>query len=301
MSEPEEQPETEPQLNRNDSSRPDITPLVTVSLVSAASLGLSVFTAALFAVSIALIATSFGWVEVAVDSSFDDKLRAVSEIKSVSITAGVLGTSFTLFLISLWGSLRPGSGFRDRIRLRAPALSHLILVTIGMLAFTQALSGMIFLFSLDQTGNLAEFNAVFQAWDTQKRLLMLPVLALCPGIAEEFFFRGYAFSTAEKSHGWVIAAGLSAVLFGLIHLDPIHSVAATFMGLYLAFAVKVTGSIWTTVLAHIVNNAAAVMFPTLTPDKILFQVVWVICGLAIAGLVMTTLWKSKKQEKPAHS
>jgi|GEM_PF-1803804 len=298
MSEPEEKAETVSKPTETNSSRPDITPLVTVSLISVGSLGLSVFTAAIFAVAIALIATSFGWVEVAADSSLDDKLKAVSEIKSVSITSGVLGTSLTLFLVSLWASLRPGSGLRERIRLRAPSLRHLILVTVGMLAFTQALSGMIFLFDLDQTGNLAEFNAVFQAWDTQKRLLMLPVLALCPGIAEEIFFRGYAFSKIEKSHGWVIAAGLSAVLFGLIHLDPIHSVAATFMGLYLAFAVKVTESLWTTVLAHIINNAAAVMFPTLTPDRILFQVVWVICGLMIAGLVMTTLWKSKKKESP---
>lgn len=283
-----------PQNEINSKPRSDITPVVTVSLVSIGSLGLSVVTAALFAVAIAITATHFGWIEVSVDASLDDKLGAVGKFRSVSIAAGVLGTSATLLLVSLFASLRRGSGFRERVRLRRPSFLHLLLVTVGMLAFTQALSSIIFLLGLDKMGNLAEFNAVFQAWSTQKRFLMLPILALCPGIAEEFFFRGYAFSRVEQSHGWLVAAGLSAVLFGLIHLDPIHSVAATFMGLYLAFAVKVTGSIWTTILAHIINNATAVMFPNLTPDETLFQGIWSFCGLTVAGVVMFILWKSQK-------
>lgn len=272
----------------------DVTPIVTVSVVSVGALGLSVFTAAVMAVLIAFGLTYFGYVEVAANATLDEKLEAVSRVRSVSIAAGVLGTSATLFFMALWTSLRPGPGFSRRMRLRSPSMIHLVLVTLGMLALTQALSGIIYLLQLDKTGNLAEFNAVFQSWDTQKRLLMLPVLALCPGIAEELFFRGYAFSRVEHSHGWIIAAGLSALLFGLIHLDPIHSVAATIMGLYLAFAVRVTGSIWTTIFAHIVNNTAAVMFPTLTPDDTFFQAVWVSSGLLITALVTFLLWRVKR-------
>ena len=128
---------------------------------------------------------------------------------------------------------------------------------------------------------------------------MLPVLALCPGIAEEVFFRGYALTKIELAQGFKFAAIVTAVLFGLIHLDPIHSIAAALMGIYLAYAVRLSGSLWTTIIAHTVNNAMAVLFPDLIPDNLGAQVLVLMLGLLICGVALFVLLRQTREPQAA--
>jgi membrane protease YdiL (CAAX protease family) len=65
----------------------------------------------------------------------------------------------------------------------------------------------------------------------------------------------------------VIAA---AALFALAHLDPQHSVFAFVFGLYLGALALWTGSTWTAIVVHAVNNAVAVLLAATGLDDAAF-------------------------------
>lgn len=90
--------------------------------------------------------------------------------------------------------------------------------------------------------------------------LALTVLAVAVApVLEEFFFRGLIQRSLERrlgaGRGIVAAAGLFAIAHFLPWVLPLH----LFLGLAFGYAVYATRSIWTGVLLHAANNAAAVV------------------------------------------
>lgn len=82
--------------------------------------------------------------------------------------------------------------------------------------------------------------------------------ACAPALIEEFFFRGAILGSLRK-FGDPFAIFTSAILFGLVHGNLIQIPFAFTVGLLLGFAVVKTGSIWTGVLIHFLNNFLAVL------------------------------------------
>ena len=82
--------------------------------------------------------------------------------------------------------------------------------------------------------------------------------ACAPALIEEFFFRGAILGSLRK-FGDSFAIFTSAILFGLVHGNLIQIPFAFTVGLLLGFAVVKTGSIWTGVLIHFLNNFLAVL------------------------------------------
>jgi membrane protease YdiL (CAAX protease family) len=88
----------------------------------------------------------------------------------------------------------------------------------------------------------------------------LPVLilygitvAIIPAIVEELFFRGMVLQSLRRfGDGFAIVA--SAVLFGLFHGNFVQFVFALIAGLVMAQVVIRTGSLWTSILIHFLNN-----------------------------------------------
>jgi membrane protease YdiL (CAAX protease family) len=92
----------------------------------------------------------------------------------------------------------------------------------------------------------------------------LPVLilygitvAVIPPIVEEMLFRGMVLHGLRK-YGDGFAVVVSAILFGLYHGNFPQMVFAFFSGLVLALVVVKTGSLWTSILIHFMNNLISV-------------------------------------------
>lgn len=86
------------------------------------------------------------------------------------------------------------------------------------------------------------------------------IVAVTPGLCEEFFFRGMVLGSYEKKYGLFTGAVMSAVLFGFFHFNPMNLLGPIFLGLMFSWVLQVTGSIWTAMYAHMVNNGVAVLF-----------------------------------------
>lgn len=91
-------------------------------------------------------------------------------------------------------------------------------------------------------------------------------IALIPAFAEEFLFRGYILRAFEKSWGVIVAIIASSLIFGMFHLQLTNLLPLAALGAMLAVLTIYSGSIWPAVLAHFMNNGAAVVTATYYPE-----------------------------------
>lgn len=84
-------------------------------------------------------------------------------------------------------------------------------------------------------------------------LLFLTVGLLAPA-AEELIFRGLVFRRMKDFMSPWTAIILSALLFGIYHGNMIQFLYASLMGILLAVIYHRTGTLWTSILAHVVAN-----------------------------------------------
>lgn len=88
----------------------------------------------------------------------------------------------------------------------------------------------------------------------------LIVMALCPAITEEFFFRGALQRLIGKwnpNPHFVIWS--AAILFSAFHLQFYGFIPRMLLGAYLGYLLLWTRSIWIPIFAHFINNATAVI------------------------------------------
>lgn len=105
--------------------------------------------------------------------------------------------------------------------------------------------------------------------------LALAALAVVGPIAEEFCFRygveGALLDDRRRVDGpctmprWV-AVVVSAAVFGLIHANPAQMVGAFLFGLYFGALFAFTGSLWPSLLCHVLNNGIAVVLMRAVPE-----------------------------------
>jgi sodium transport system permease protein len=81
-------------------------------------------------------------------------------------------------------------------------------------------------------------------------------IAITPAVCEEAFFRGLILSGLRRLGVWP-AVIICALLFGLAHSSIYRLLPTIFIGLLLTWLVWRTGSIWTSIVAHALNNGIA--------------------------------------------
>ncbi len=79
------------------------------------------------------------------------------------------------------------------------------------------------------------------------------MIAILAPLSEELIFRGVFYSGYKKNNIWV-GAILSGIIFGFMHLNFNQMCYALVIGVLFAFLIEATGSIWSSVIAHIVIN-----------------------------------------------
>lgn len=89
-------------------------------------------------------------------------------------------------------------------------------------------------------------------------IIQLFLMAFLPTIAEEFVFRGLFYHSYRKN-GILGAAILSGVIFGAIHLNINQFCYACVMGMVFALMVEITGSMFSSMLAHFAVNSYSII------------------------------------------
>lgn len=117
------------------------------------------------------------------------------------------------------------------------------------------------------TENLLEGLLVMQSpWEMAFSLL---VMAVVPALGEEMVFRGVVQQQLDKWKGKpLLAIGLTAFLFSLVHFQIQRFLAILWLGLVLGLLLFWTRSLWIPIAAHFLNNGAQVVIVYFNQEKL---------------------------------
>ncbi len=159
--------------------------------------------------------------------------------------------------LNFWTTFRLYPGSLSQWRWWLPGML-LLGISTWTIAHEILLYSQIFIGGIDakRLGEVATFA-------NQLRELPLPfvlfVFAITPAVCEEVFFRGFVLGSLNN-YSRPLAIGLSAVLFGLMHVLTSNVLMierflpTTFIGIVLAWVALRTGSLWPGMIFHAVHN-----------------------------------------------
>jgi membrane protease YdiL (CAAX protease family) len=150
-----------------------------------------------------------------------------------------------------------GTAFTERLRLRLPRPSHILLLITALLAL---ISGTL-LISI-YTGGIKTLDKGFMLYDTfaagsgggvSEIAYLILAYAVLPAVCEEFIYRGIVCATLEE-RGLLPAILYSAISFGMLHFELSHLPVYIFAGLLLCAVMYATRSLAATVIIHFAYN-----------------------------------------------
>ena len=142
---------------------------------------------------------------------------------------------------------------------RAPFLAPFMIISTVAINFVaaQVNFSIITMFAPDLFNSAAAEVTYAQMSPLEMALLFIST-AILPGILEEFVFRGLMLTNLTP-YGRGTAILGSALLFGLMHMNPQQFFYTTMMGIILGYVYVRTRSIWICIATHILNNGLAVL------------------------------------------
>ncbi len=132
------------------------------------------------------------------------------------------------------------------------------LLAVGTLGLSHALDGVLTLSELKAHSILPEFEEGLRGMRGHSLLLAFLAFGFAAGISEELFCRGFVQRGLARRMSPRSAIVLAALLFGAMHVDPVHAGFATVLGLYLGAVAHLAASVRAAVFCHVANNLAAV-------------------------------------------
>lgn len=174
------------------------------------------------------------------------------------LPAAILATELSFLAAALVPKLLNDAptGLAERLHWRLGRVRwvEVALLTLGLLGLGHSVQALAELLGL-WGGRLQAVNEAVAELRPAGFAALLLGGALGAGVAEELLFRGVAQTRLVER--WGPARGIfgAALLFGLAHMDPLHTPLAFLMGVLMGRAAWRSGTIVTGVIAHTVNNA----------------------------------------------
>lgn len=172
------------------------------------------------------------------------------------VVVGFAAGAATVGLLDAGGRLRAAL---DRFGLRRFGLA-MVALAAGAWVVYAAVQGLLSpILAADQGDITKELGSD----PTSAASVVATVLVVVVGaaVSEELFFRGVLFASLRNATGLWTAGVLSSALWGSLHLASGNlgvALVLTLFGVVLAWLYEKTGSLWTPIFAHAINNALAV-------------------------------------------
>ena len=219
--------------------------------------------------------------------SFATAINDLISRPGVLLSLGLI-TQFILLLTAIGAAILSPAPFVKRIRLNRSTLPLIgyPLMLLGGLSIGVLYGRVIELFHFQTNGVMKLLEDVLRNLTGWQIALAVLVLGVLPGFAEEWLFRGYMQTRLKQAWGRWPAIVVTAILFGIMHMDLFQSPFAMFFGIYLGYVAEKSGSIRPTMLCHMVNNTFQVLIATLVVGAQGTPPPWERMGVPIACLFL---------------
>ncbi len=146
-------------------------------------------------------------------------------------------------------------------------------------------------------------STVIQMTGVWEYLVYVLVLAVCPAVFEEFYFRGLMLngisSGDTKAKDIVIPSLVVALCFSVYHGSIVQLIYQFVFGFALAVLALKSGSVIPSVIAHFINNFLVLTFTYLNVNINLYGALEISLGLlALACYALFMIFYNKKSSKP---
>jgi uncharacterized protein len=222
-----------------------------------------------------------------------------------ALVGGVVLSATVLTLAALGAAALGREDLASRLRLHRPAIRAAtgVAMVAGVLALGSILDAIVALLGWGSEGALGMMARALAGLRGARLLVAVIAIGGLAGLAEELFFRGYIQVRLRARFGGRWGVVITALLFGLLHFDPLHSALAGLLGLYLGWIAELADSIWPAVAAHVANNVLAVLLMALLPAPwpTSVQVGLLAGGLASFVVLAAVLHASRPRVLPVFS
>ena len=222
-------------------------------------------------------------------------------------TAIVSVLAFLLAAIMLWISLRIGKRrnyqptyWRWKLTLFAP---FLIVATVALNFAMAEINALMISLLTPGVGVGLSISAGADISIIEVVLLLIST-AVIPGIVEEIMFRGIILTNLSP-YGKGMAIVCSALLFGLMHMNPSQFFYTTLMGLILGYIYVRTRSIWICIIIHFTNNALGVVQQIIyqcndtgRADELMSQMMIIVAVLGLLSIGTLLIVRAVNRRKP---
>ncbi|MBK8550380.1 MAG: CPBP family intramembrane metalloprotease [Ignavibacteria bacterium] len=251
-------------------------------------------------------------------------LGAETDINPDNVNLTRLILTFAQFMFILFPSIvlvmLQDNNIKETFRLKKPKASVFLFAIIGILVIQPFLQAFLYyqnelIFNLPFGKEvLTQLKDIFDTLEstTEKLvaansfpefLTILIVIAVTPAICEEFLFRGLVFKNFEKIIPASKSIFFTGLLFALFHFHPFNLIPLTVLGIFLTFIVYHSGSIYTAVVCHFINNfisaLAVYIYGTdavgtdnisMTPEE---QIQFAVLGILSLGIFIAIIYLIK--------
>ncbi|TGL33740.1 CPBP family intramembrane metalloprotease [Leptospira koniambonensis] len=159
------------------------------------------------------------------------------------------------FGLAIWFGLKISEkDYTEVLRLRSPKVLEVISFAITAIGFSFLLSEVDNLFSMYFPKPDFIINLFQGLFDGENVFLAAILLSVVAPLTEEFMFRGVILDKFLRKYSVISSFLLSSFLFGLIHMNPWQFIGSSILGIYMAWVVYKTDSIWNSIVIHAVFN-----------------------------------------------
>lgn len=179
--------------------------------------------------------------------------------------------------------------FKENV-LKGKVLISLVIAAVGCYCFDILVATVVSIISPEA---LESFNSLMDsALGGDELMAFLAVVILAP-IAEELLFRGIIFRMLVKHWSEIAAIIVSALLFGIYHMNLMQAIYVLPVGLLLGYTAYKCKSVLPCILIHMINNFMPYVLGVL-PESL--QAEW-FCAIIVLVCVATlfAIWKMPKK------
>ena len=193
---------------------------------------------------------------------------AQAEPVPVAVAVGVLAFQVSLILLTWFVSGLFSSDRKLALALVPPAQGWGVVgpALVPLFAFTLLWTGAVLLW--DPSVVVKDLRPFEELLRGDALWLVLLVMAVGAPLSEELMFRGFLFSALSKSRlRFIGTAIITAALWSIIHYGySLYGLVEIFgIGLYFAWLLVRTGSVWVTIICHGIYNAVVALALILVP------------------------------------